>query len=147
MQMALMGQAVTVTPFTLMGAMTPTTMAGALAQQNAEALLGIALVQLTKAGAPVVYGGFTSNVDMRSGAPAFGTPENCLANMASGQMARRYNLPYRTSACNASNAVDGQGKQRPLIDCGEADPISCGQYGRSGLKRSACSSSLTHRMS
>jgi len=108
MQMAKMGQAVTVTPFTLMGAMTPTTMAGALAQQNAEALLGIALVQLTKAGAPVVYGGFTSNVDMRSGAPAFGTPENCLANMASGQMARRYNLPYRTSACNASNAVDGQ---------------------------------------
>ena len=59
MQMAKMGQAVTVTPFTLMGAMTPTTMAGALAQQNAEALLGIALVQLTKAGAPVVYGGFT----------------------------------------------------------------------------------------
>jgi trimethylamine--corrinoid protein Co-methyltransferase len=108
MQMAKMGQAVTVTPFTLMGAMTPTTMAAALAQQNAEALLGIALVQLTKAGAPVVYGGFTSNVDMRSGAPAFGTPENCLANMASGQMARRYNLPYRTSACNASNAVDGQ---------------------------------------
>lgn len=108
MQMAKMGQAVTVTPFTLMGAMTPATMAGALAQQNAEALLGIALVQLTKAGAPVVYGGFTSNVDMRSGAPAFGTPENCLANMASGQMARRYNLPYRTSACNASNAVDGQ---------------------------------------
>lgn len=108
MQMAKMGQAVTVTPFTLMGAMTPSTMAAALAQQNAEALLGIALVQLTNAGAPVVYGGFTSNVDMRSGAPAFGTPENCLANMASGQMARRYSLPYRTSACNASNEVDGQ---------------------------------------
>ena len=108
MQMAKMGQAVTVTPFTLMGAMTPITMAAALAQQNAEALLGICLVQLTKPGAPVVYGSFTSNVDMRSGAPAFGTPENSLANIAGGQMARRYNLPYRTSACNASNAVDGQ---------------------------------------
>lgn len=108
MQMAMLGQAVTVTPFTLMGAMTPVTMAAALAQQNAEALLGIALVQLTRPGAPVVYGGFTSNVDMRSGAPAFGTPENALANIAGGQLARRYNLPYRTSACNASNTVDAQ---------------------------------------
>ncbi|WP_423906193.1 trimethylamine methyltransferase family protein [Candidatus Spongiihabitans sp.] len=108
MQMAMLGQAVVVTPFTLMGAMTPATMAGALVQQNAEALLGISLVQLTRPGAPVVYGGFTSNVDMRSGSPAFGTPENALANMAGGQFARKYNLPYRTSACNASNAVDGQ---------------------------------------
>lgn len=108
MQMAMLGQAVVVTPFTLMGAMTPATMAAALAQQNAEALLGIALVQLTRPGAPVVYGGFTSNVDMRSGSPAFGTPENSLANMAGGQFARKYNLPYRTSACNASNAVDAQ---------------------------------------
>ncbi len=108
MQMALFGQPVTVTPFTLMGAMTPTTMAGALAQQNAEALLGIALLQLTRPGTPVVYGGFTSNVDMRSGSPAFGTPENSLANIAGGQLARHYKLPYRTSACNASNAVDAQ---------------------------------------
>ena len=108
MQMALFGQPVTVTPFTLMGAMTPSTMAGALAQQNAEALLGIALMQLTNPGTPVVYGGFTSNVDMRSGSPAFGTPENALANIAGGQLARKYKLPYRTSACNASNAVDAQ---------------------------------------
>ncbi len=108
MQMALFGQPVAVTPFTLMGAMTPSTMAGALAQQNAEALLGIALLQLTNPGTPVVYGGFTSNVDMRSGSPAFGTPENALANIAGGQLARKYKLPYRTSACNASNAVDAQ---------------------------------------
>ncbi len=108
MQMAMLGQGVVVTPFTLMGAMTPATMAGALAQQNAEALLGVALVQLTRPGAPTVYGGFTSNVDMRSGSPAFGTPENALANIAGGQLARKYALPYRTSACNASNAVDAQ---------------------------------------
>ena len=108
MQLALLGQAVVVTPFTLMGAMTPATMAGALAQQNAEALLGISLLQFTKPGAPVAYGGFTSNVDMRSGSPAFGTPENALANLAGGQFARRYRLPYRSSACNASNAVDCQ---------------------------------------
>jgi len=105
MQMSMFGQPVTVTPFTLMGAMTPTTMAGALAQQNAEALLGIALLQLTNPGTPVVYGGFTSNVDMRSGSPAFGTPENALANIAGGQLARRYKLPYRSSACNASQAT------------------------------------------
>jgi trimethylamine--corrinoid protein Co-methyltransferase len=102
------GQATIITPFTLMGAMTPVTFAAALAQQNAEALFTIALVQSKFPGAPVVYGGFTSNVDMRSGAPAFGTPENSRANMAGGQLARYYTLPYRTSACNASNAVDGQ---------------------------------------
>jgi len=108
MQMAALGQAVSVTPFTLMGAMTPATLGGALVQQNAEALLGIALLQLTRPGAPTIYGGFTSNVDMRSGAPAFGTPENALANLAGGQLARYYKLPHRTSACNASNAVDVQ---------------------------------------
>ena len=108
MALALLGQAVVITPFTLMGAMTPVTLAAALAQQNAEALFAIVLLQHVRAGAPVVYGGFTSNVDMKSGAPAFGTPENSLANMAGGQLARRYNLPYRTSACSASNAVDAQ---------------------------------------
>ncbi len=107
-EMAVHGQAVIVTPFTLMGAMTPVTMAGALVQQNAEAVLGLSLIQLASPGAPCVYGGFTSNVDMRSGAPAFGTPENAIANIAGGQLARRYRLPYRTSACNASNAADAQ---------------------------------------
>ena len=106
--MAEFGQAVIITPFTLMGAMTPVSFAAALTQQNAEALFTIALVQSKFPGAPVIYGGFTSNVDMKSGAPAFGTPENSKANMAGGQLARFYSLPYRTSACNASNAVDGQ---------------------------------------
>lgn len=106
--MARRGQAVIVTPFTLMGAMTPATLSGALVQQNAEALFGLAMVQLANPGAPCVYGGFTSNVDMRSGAPAFGTPENALANIAGGQLARRYGLPYRTSACNAANSADAQ---------------------------------------
>ena len=115
MQMALFGQPVTVTPFTLMGAMTPSTMAGALAQQNAEALVGIALLQLTNPGTPVVYGGFTSNVDMRSGSPAFGTPETALANIAGGQLARKYRLPYRSSACNASNAVDAQATYETMM--------------------------------
>ena len=106
--MAQHGQPVTVTPFTLMGAMTPVTLPAALAQQNAEALFGLTLTQLVNPGTPVMYGAFTSNVDMRSGAPAFGTPENTKANMIAGQLARRYGLPYRTSNTNASNAVDLQ---------------------------------------
>ena len=108
MAMARHGQCTVITPFTLMGAMTPVTVAGALAQQNAEALAGIALAQATRPGAPVVYGAFTSNVDMKSGAPAFGTPENTKATLAGGQLARRYNLPYRSSNSNASNIVDAQ---------------------------------------
>jgi trimethylamine--corrinoid protein Co-methyltransferase len=106
--MAEHGQPVTITPFTLMGAMTPVTLPAALAQQNAEALFGVTLTQLVNPGAPVMYGAFTSNVDMRSGAPAFGTPENTKANLIAGQLARRYGLPYRTSNTNASNAVDLQ---------------------------------------
>ena len=106
--LAKLGQPIVVTPFTLMGAMTPATLAGALTQQHAEALFAIALTQIVRKGSPVVYGGFTSNVDMKSGAPAFGTPENSLANLAGGQLARLYHLPYRTSACSASTSVDAQ---------------------------------------
>jgi trimethylamine---corrinoid protein Co-methyltransferase len=107
--MAEHGQAVVITPFTLMGAMAPVSLAAALAQQNAEALFGVVLAQLVRPGTPVMYGAFTSNVDMRSGAPAFGTPENAKANIASGQLARRYRLPYRTSNASASNMADAQG--------------------------------------
>ena len=102
------GQVVVITPFTLAGAMAPATMAGALALQNAEALAGIAFGQMVAPGAPMIYGGFTSNVDMKSGAPAFGTPEYARSAMAGGQLARKYGLPYRTSNANASNAVDSQ---------------------------------------
>lgn len=108
MLMARYGQPVVVTPFTLAGAMSPITLAGALAQQNAEALGVIALTQMVNPGAPAVYGGFTSNVDMKSGAPAFGTPEYAKAVLAGGQLARRYALPYRTSNVNTANCVDAQ---------------------------------------
>ena len=113
--MAEHGQAVTVTPFTLMGAMTPVTLPAALAQQNAEALFGVVLTQLINPGTPVMYGSFTSNVDMRSGAPAFGTPENAKANLIGGQLARRYGIPYRTSNANASNAVDLQATYETMM--------------------------------
>ena len=108
MAMAEHNQAVVVTPFTLMGAMAPVSLAAALTQQNAEALAGITLSQLARPGSPVVYGAFTSDVDMKSGAPAFGTPENARATLACGQLARFYKLPYRASNSSASNVVDAQ---------------------------------------
>jgi trimethylamine--corrinoid protein Co-methyltransferase len=101
-------QVTCVTPFTLAGAMAPVTLAGALSQQNAEALAGLVLTQLVRSGAPFVYGGFTSNVDMQSGAPAFGTPEYQKAAIIGGQLARRYNVPFRSSNTCAANAVDAQ---------------------------------------
>ncbi len=101
-------QPVVLTPFTLAGAMAPVTIAGAVAQQNAEALAGLVVTQVARPGAPFVYGGFTSNVDMKSGAPAFGTPEFMKATLLGGQLARRYGLPYRASNVNAANALDAQ---------------------------------------
>ena len=108
------GQVSIITPFTLAGAMAPVTLAGALTLQHAEALAGVALTQAARPGAPVVYGAFTSNVDMKSGAPAFGTPEYFKAALASGQLARHVRLPYRSSAPNASNAVDAQAMYETL---------------------------------
>jgi len=103
------GQINIITPFILAGAMSPISMAAALAQQNAEALAGIALTQLIRPGAPVIYGGFTTNVDMKSGSPAFGTPEGAWAMAIGAQLARRYNLPYRGSgSMNTSKVPDAQ---------------------------------------
>ena len=91
------GQVCFITPFILAGAMSPITIAGALAQQNAEALAGVALTQLVRPGVQVIYGGFTTNVDMKSGSPTFGTPEGAWALIAGAQLARFYKLPYRGS--------------------------------------------------
>ncbi|MBT8433196.1 MAG: trimethylamine methyltransferase family protein [Gammaproteobacteria bacterium] len=102
------GQVSVITPFTLAGAMAPVTMPGALVLQHAEALAGIALAQIVRTGAPVIYGSFTSNVDMKSGSPAFGTPEFVQAAFGAGQLARHIGLPWRGSAATASNAPDEQ---------------------------------------
>jgi trimethylamine---corrinoid protein Co-methyltransferase len=102
------GQLVIVTPFTLAGAMAPITIAGALTLAHAEALLGITLTQAVRPGAPVMYGSFTSNVDMKSGSPAFGTPEYTKAAFGAGQLARRIGVPWRCSSATASNAPDAQ---------------------------------------
>jgi trimethylamine--corrinoid protein Co-methyltransferase len=102
------GQVLIITPFTLAGAMAPVTIAGALTLAHAEALAGLTLAQIVRPGAPVVYGSFTSNVDMKSGSPAFGTPEYVKAAFGAGQMARFLGLPWRSSNATASNTPDAQ---------------------------------------
>jgi trimethylamine--corrinoid protein Co-methyltransferase len=102
------GQLSIITPFCLAGAMAPITPAGALTLQHAEALMGITLAQLARRGAPVSYGGFSSNVHMKSGAPAFGTPEHLKMQLGGGQLARLIDLPWRTASGSASNTPDMQ---------------------------------------
>jgi trimethylamine--corrinoid protein Co-methyltransferase len=89
------GQPVIVTPFVMAGVMGPATLAGTLAQHNAEVLAGVALAQCVRPGTPVVYGTATSNVDLRSGSPAIGSPESALSVAVAAQMARHYGLPCR----------------------------------------------------
>jgi trimethylamine---corrinoid protein Co-methyltransferase len=108
MRMARRGQGCVVTPFTLAGAMAPVTMAGAVAQSLAEGLCAVALAQYINPGCPCVIGTFTSNVDMKSGAPAFGTPEYMRATQMTGQLARFYGLPMRSSGVCTANVPDGQ---------------------------------------
>ena len=109
MEWAVAGQPVIVTPFLLAGATAPVSIAAGLAQQVAEALSGIALVQAVRPGAPCLFGSFFTAVDMRTGGPAFGTPESILGTLAGGLLARRYGLPYRGGGglCS-SNALDFQ---------------------------------------
>ena len=114
-EMSSRNQPVIITPFTLAGAMAPISIAGALLQQNIEALAGVIMTQAVRPGAPVIYGCFTSNVDMKSGAPAFGTPEYLRAALAGGQLARFYGIPYRSSNANASNIVDAQATYESLF--------------------------------
>jgi trimethylamine--corrinoid protein Co-methyltransferase len=103
------GQATIVTPFLLMGAMSPVSVPATLAQQVGEALAGIALVQTIRPGCPVVFGSFLSNTDMQSGSPSFGTPESAVGLLCTGQIARHYNLPFRGGgALTSSQIVDAQ---------------------------------------
>src|SRR6056297_1876702 len=108
MRVARRNQGLVVTPFTLAGAMAPVTMSGAVALSLAEALCAVVLAQVIRPGVGVAIGTFTSNVDMKSGAPAFGTPEYMRATQMTGQLARFYRLPMRASGVCAANVPDGQ---------------------------------------
>ncbi len=107
-ELASAGQVSCVTPFTLAGSMSPVSLAGTLVQQTAEVLAAVTLVQCVRPGAPVIYGSFASNVDMKSGSPALGTPEYTKMTLASSQIARYLGLPSRSSNTTSSNCVDAQ---------------------------------------
>src|ERR671927_679972 len=109
-------QAVVLTPFILMGAMSPVTVPAALVQQIAEALSGIALSQMIRPGCPVVFGSFLSNIDMQSGSPTFGTPESAIGLLCTGQIARHFGLPFRTGGAMTSSQVpDAQAGYEALM--------------------------------
>ena len=102
-------QAVLISPFVLSGAMAPVSVAGTLVQMNAETLAGIAFAQMINPGTPVIYGSFQTIIDLQSGAPVFGAPEAQIALYLSAQMARRYNLPFRSGGMFSSSKIpDGQ---------------------------------------
>ena len=109
-------QPVVLTPFILMGAMSPVTIPAALVQQIAEALSGIALSQLIRPGRPVIFGSFLSNIDMQSGSPTFGTPESGIGLLCTGQIARHFGLPFRTGGGLTSSQVpDAQAGYEALM--------------------------------
>jgi trimethylamine--corrinoid protein Co-methyltransferase len=110
------GQPVIITPFLLMGAMSPVTVPAALVQQMAEALAGIALTQIVRPGCPVVFGSFLSNTDLQSGSPSFGTPESALGLLCTGQIARHFGLPWRSGGgLTSSQTVDAQASYEALM--------------------------------
>ncbi len=109
-------QPVVLTPFLLMGAMSPVSIPATLAQQMAEALSGIALAQLIRPGCPVIFGSFLSNIDMQSGSPQFGTPESAVGLLCTGQIARRFGLPVRSGGGLTSSQVpDAQAAYEALM--------------------------------
>jgi trimethylamine--corrinoid protein Co-methyltransferase len=98
-----------ISPFIMGGAMSPVTQPAIIAQAHAEVMVGIALTQLVTPGAPVVYGSFLTTMDLKSGAPTFGTPESTLATLAISQLSRRMGLPFRCGGhLTSSKVADAQ---------------------------------------
>jgi trimethylamine--corrinoid protein Co-methyltransferase len=118
-------QCAVVVPFILGGAMGPVTNAGAIAQAHAETMVGCALTQLERPGAPVIYGNFLSSMSLRSGSPTFGTPEPAIGSMVVGQLARRLNLPLRCAGnFTTSKLPDAHAMQEGVMSMLSA--IHCG---------------------
>ena len=118
-------QAAVIVPFILGGAMGPVTNAGAIAQSLAETMVGCAMTQLERPGAPVIFGNFLSSMSLRSGSPTFGTPEPAIGSMVVGQLARRLHLPLRCAGSFTTSKVpDGQAMQESVMSMLSA--VHCG---------------------
>ena len=120
-------QCTVVVPFILGGAMGPVTIAGAIAQSMAEAMVGVALCQLERPGSPAILGNFLSSTALRSGSPTFGTPEPALGSLVIGQLTRRLGVPLRCSgAFTTSKIPDGQAMMESAVSMQAA--IQCGAH-------------------
>ncbi|BCG83289.1 trimethylamine methyltransferase family protein [Mesorhizobium sp. 113-3-3] len=118
-------QGAVIVPFILGGAMGPVTTPGAIAQSLAETMVGCALTQLVRRGAPTIFGNFLSSTDLRTGSPTFGTPEPALGSLIVGQLARRLGLPLRCSgAFTSSKVADGQAMMESAVAMQAA--VQCG---------------------
>jgi trimethylamine---corrinoid protein Co-methyltransferase len=118
-------QAAVIVPFILGGAMGPVTSAGAIAQSLAETMVGCAITQLERPGAPVIFGNFLSSMSLRSGSPTFGTPEPAVGSLVIGQLARRLGLPLRCAGSfTTSKLPDGQAMQESVMSMLSA--VQCG---------------------
>lgn len=104
--MAKYGQPTLLTPFVMAGASTPATIAAAMALNNAEVLFGVVLAQLVRPGAPLLYGCAAMNVDLKTGAPAYGLADMHRCTAIGGQLARRYRMPMRSSNFSSENIPD-----------------------------------------
>ncbi len=116
-----------VVPFVLGGATGPVTIAGCIAQSLAEVMVGVALGQLVRPGSPAIFGNFVTTVDLRAGAPSFGTPESVAASYIVGQLARRFDVPLRCSGgFTSSQSVDAQSTNESVNALNAA--ILCGAH-------------------
>jgi trimethylamine--corrinoid protein Co-methyltransferase len=117
MEYAAAGQAVLVASLAIAGATGPVTLAGNLALQNAEVLAGIVLIQLIREGTPVIFGGASSNAEMRNGTLSIGSPEMAINAAATAQMARYYKLPARSggAVCDAKSP-DAQASYESMMN-------------------------------
>ncbi len=119
------GQGSILLPFLLGGAVSPVTMAGMIAQGLAESMVGCALTQLVRPGAPAVLASFFSSLSLRSGSPTFGTPEPALGSLVMGQLARRLKLPLRCAGnFSTSKLPDGQAMTQAMMSMMSA--VQCG---------------------
>ena len=119
------GQGSILLPFLLGGAVSPVTIPGAVAQSMAESMVGCALTQLVRPGAPAILASFISSISLRSGSPTFGTPEPALGSLVIGQLARRLNLPLRCAGnFSTSKLPDAQAMTQGLMSMMSA--VQCG---------------------
>lgn len=106
------------TPMTLAGSSAPVTAAGNLVACIAESLSGLVMAQLKKRGAPFIFGGVPTIIDMSTMLVSYGTPEMSLWSAALTEMAHYLHLPvFSTAGCTDAVAFDQQAAAESALSC------------------------------